>query len=550
MLTQLSIKNYALIDDLNVSFGQGFTTITGETGAGKSILLGALSLVLGKRADLSSLKHKEQKCVIEGVFAIQNYQLQPFFEANDLDYEEPTIIRREILPSGKSRAFINDSPVTLDILSNLGEQLVDIHSQHQTLRLTENEFQFKVVDALANNATLLAKFAAHLSEYKEASKTLAELVEYQINASKELDYNSFLLQELEAAPLKTGIQETLEEEYEQLSNVETIMELLSQSHQLLNQEQIGLLENLASLQQATRKLEGFGKQYVSMNARVQSIAIEMSDLATELERLQDGTEADPIRLEAVNGQLQLLHNLFKKHQATTIEELIQIREQLTEKVDVSINIESKIAAKKEEVEKREIELNAIAAEIRKNRNTAIPKLKELLLARLNLLGMPSASFNIAVTPSSAFKPNGKDELTFLFSANKGSDYGPLKKVASGGELSRIMLTIKSILAQYEQLPTLIFDEIDTGVSGEISNKMGDIMQGMSQSMQVFSITHLPQVASKGEQQFKVFKEEVANTTRTGIKLLSEVERVNELAEMLGGKAISDSALAHAKQLLQ
>ncbi|NNL09555.1 MAG: DNA repair protein RecN, partial [Croceitalea sp.] len=282
----------------------------------------------------------------------------------------------------------------------------------------------------------------------------------------------------------------------------------------------------------------------------QSIAIEMSDLATELERLQDGTEADPIRLEAVNGQLQLLHNLFKKHQATTIEELIQIREQLTEKVDVSINIESKIAAKKEEVEKREIELNAIAAEIRKNRNTAIPKLKELLLARLNLLGMPSASFNIAVTPSSAFKPNGKDELTFLFSANKGSDYGPLKKVASGGELSRIMLTIKSILAQYEQLPTLIFDEIDTGVSGEISNKMGDIMQGMSQSMQVFSITHLPQVASKGEQQFKVFKEEVANTTRTGIKLLSEVERVNELAEMLGGKAISDSALAHAKQLLQ
>jgi DNA repair protein RecN (Recombination protein N) len=389
-----------------------------------------------------------------------------------------------------------------------------------------------------------------LAHYKEASKALKELEEYQVNASKELDYNSFLLEELEAAPLQPGIQTALEEEYEQLSNVETIMELLSQSHQLLNQEQIGLLEGLSSLQHATKKLENFGKQYVSLNQRVQSMAIEMADMATELERLQDGAEADPVRLEEVNGQLQLLHTLMKKHQANTIEDLMAVRDVLAAKVDVTINLESKIKAKQQEVFSIGQELNTIATTIRKNRNAIIPKLKAMLQEKLALLGMPSASFKIEISAAEHFKSNGKDELTFLFSANKGSEFGQLKKVASGGELSRIMLTIKSILAQYEQLPTLIFDEIDTGVSGEISNKMGDIMQGMSQNMQVFSITHLPQVASKGQQQFKVFKEEVGNNTRTGIKLLSEVERVNELAEMLGGKSITDSALAHAKQLLQ
>lgn len=549
MLTHLSIKNYALIDDLNVSFTKGFTTITGETGAGKSILLGGLSLVLGKRADLSSLKDKENKCIIEASFDIERYSLNSFFDENDLDYENQSILRREILPSGKSRAFINDTPVTLDVLSGLGEQLVDIHSQHQTLRLTDNDFQMKVIDALANNGENLNHYKEVFKSYRIVQKELEELLNFQSNANKELDYNSFLLQELEKAPLQKGIQETLETEYEALNNVETILEQLSQAYQLLNSEQIGILNSISQLKNTTQKLEGFGKQFEQLNRRVQSIAIEITDIASELESQQDSVEANPNRLEEVNIKLQLLHNLFKKHQVSSIEELLQIKEDLAVKVDASINIESRIKEKQEIVEDREIKLNKIATLIREKRNKAIPKLKTLLQEKLASLGMASASFKIAIAPVVTFLASGKDELTFLFSANKGSNYGLLKKVASGGELSRIMLTIKSILASYEHLPTLMFDEIDTGVSGEISNKMGEIMQQMSANMQVFSITHLPQVASKGMHQFKVYKEENTVTTTTHMKKLDNEERIYELAQMLGGKTLTQSAKAHAKELL-
>lgn len=550
MLTQLSIKNYALIDDLNVSFTKGFTTITGETGAGKSILLGGLSLVLGKRADLSSLKSKDEKCIIEASFEIERYALRSFFDANDLDYENQSIVRREILPSGKSRAFINDTPVTLDILSGLGERLVDIHSQHQTLRLTDNDFQMKVIDALADNSKNLENYTIRLKAYQSILKELQELLDFQSNADKELDYNSFLFQELENAPLQPGIQTTLETEYEELNNVEAILEQLSNAYQLLNSEQLGVLNGISELQQATQKLKDFGKQFEQLNERVQSIAIEITDIANDLELQQDRVEANPKRLEEVNSQLQLFHNLFKKHQVSTVDELIKIREDLSVKVDASINIETRIKEKQQAVAETEAKLDAIAAELREKRNAIIPKLKSLLQEKLSALGMASATFKIAVTPSETFNSNGKDELTFLFSANKGSTYGELKKVASGGELSRIMLTIKSILAEYEHLPTLMFDEIDTGVSGEISNKMGEIMQEMSTNMQVFSITHLPQVASKGVYQYKVFKEEGNATTTTHMKKLSGEERVNELAEMLGGKSLSASALAHAKELLE
>ncbi|MFD2586828.1 DNA repair protein RecN [Croceitalea marina] len=550
MLTHLSIKNYALIDDLNVSFTKGFTTITGETGAGKSILLGGLSLVLGKRADLSSLKKKEEKCIIEASFEIARYNLGSFFETHDLDYENQSILRREILPSGKSRAFINDTPVTLDILSGLGERLVDVHSQHQTLRLTENDFQMKVIDALAENAQHLENYSSKLKVHQSILRELNELLDFQTNADKELDYNSFLFKELESAPLQPGIRETLETEYEQLNNVETILEQLSSTYQLLNAEQVGILNSVAQLQQATQKLTGFGKQFEQLNERVQSIAIEIVDIASELEVQQETVEANPMRLEEVNNQLQLLHNLFKKHQVASVEELLIIREDLELKVDASVNIESRIREKQNTVSESEAALNAIAKEIGERRNAIIPKLKSLLQEKLAALGMASATFKIAITPSENFKPNGKDELTFLFSANKGSTYGELKKVASGGELSRIMLTIKSILAEYEHLPTLMFDEIDTGVSGEISNKMGEIMQEMSSNMQVFSITHLPQVASKGVYQFKVFKEEGDASTTTHMKRLSQEERVSELAEMLGGKSLSSSAIAHARELLE
>jgi len=550
LLVNLSIQNYALIDDVSVSFLNGFTTITGETGAGKSILLGGLSMVLGKRADLSSLKNKEQKCVIEAEFNISKYQLQPFFKENDLDYDDTTILRREILPSGKSRAFVNDSPVTLDVMRALGDQLVDVHSQHQTMRLTENDFQMKVLDALADNTNNLSAYTAELEKLRTASKELRELEDFQADADKEHDYNSFLLKELEDAKLKEGMQEELEEEYEQLSNVEQIMEQLSAGHQLLNDEQLGIVGRLTDLKRAFHDLTDFGTDYKSLSDRIQSVLIETDDIASELEQLKDGVEANPVRLEVVNGQLQQLYDLQKKHHTDSVSDLIVIREELAQKVDEVANIESKIKQKQEEVETITKKVTTWAKKIGNGRKAVIPKLNERLQANLASLGMPSATFKIEVSPSKSFKVNGNDDLEFLFSANKGSNYGELKKVASGGELSRIMLTIKSILAEYENLPTMMFDEIDTGVSGEISNRMGEIMQQMSDTMQVFSITHLPQVASKGRYQFKVYKEEGAEGTSTHIKQLSTDERIQELAEMLGGKSLSESALAHAKELLQ
>ena len=550
MLARLSIRNYALIDDLEASFSNAFITITGETGAGKSILLGGLSLVLGKRADLSALMDSERKCIIEAEFHIEKYGLQPFFVENDLDYEDHTILRREILPSGKSRAFINDSPVTLDILSGLGEQLVDVHSQHQTLRLAENDFQLKVIDALADNAKNLSAYRLLLTAYKKVANELEALLDFQSNADKEHDYNSFLLKELQAFPMQDGIQEELEAEQAQLSNVENILESLSQANQLLQADQIGIYEQLTELKRVFQNLSDFGNKYSVLNERIASVLIELKDMGSEVERLSESLEMNPDRLSEVNEQLQLLYGLLKKHNATSIAELIEIKATIAAKVDAVENIEAKIEAKKREVSKLIEELEESARHIREKRNSVIPKLKSLLQENLFSLGMPSASFKIEMKPSEGFKRNGKDDLTFLFSANKGSAYGELKKVASGGELSRIMLTIKSILAEFEHLPTMMFDEIDTGVSGEISNRMGDIMQKMSENMQVFAITHLPQVASKGTVQFKVYKEEIDEMTHTKMRQLTDDERVVELAQMLGGKSVSDSALAHAKQLLQ
>ncbi|MDO6819244.1 DNA repair protein RecN [Zobellia sp. 1_MG-2023] len=549
MLVHLSIKNYALIDNLNVDFTNGFTCITGETGAGKSILLGGLSLVLGKRADLSSLRNKDNKCVIEAEFQIEKYNLKPFFKDNDLEYEERTIIRREIQPSGKSRAFINDSPVTLDILSRLGSGLIDVHSQHQTLQLTDNDFQLKVIDALADNKAQLTDYASKLRLYRTTSKELSELVDFQKEANKEHDYNSFLLEELQAAPLKLGVQEELEEQYEQLNNVENILELISSGHQLLNDEQVGIVSLLTELKQVANKLSGFGSQYADLNQRIQSVFIEVDDIASELQNYQEGTEANPQLLEETNTKLQQLYDLQKKHGVQEVSELLQIREDLSEKVSVTENLEADIERKEKELADQKVALQKAADVLTARRKKVVPELKKQLESSLKALGMPSATFKIELFKANDFKANGADGLTFLFSANKGGDYGELKKVASGGELSRIMLTIKSILAKYENLPTIMFDEIDTGVSGEISGKMGDIMQAMSKSMQVFSITHLPQVASKGDHHFKVYKQEEGAVTKTNMKQLNNEERVLELAEMLGGKELSDSAMAHARQLL-
>ncbi len=549
MLTHLTIKNYALIDDLSVSFDKGFITITGETGAGKSIFLGGLSLVLGKRADLSSLRDKERKCTIEAEFSIEHYGLNSFFALYDLDYHPQTIIRREIQPSGKSRAFVNDTPVTLDILSKLGQRLIDIHSQHQTLELAEHDFQLKVIDALADNSGFISTYREHLKVYTAAQKALEQLIEQQQNAEKEQDYNTFLLDELKTAPLQEGILEELETGYEQLINVETILDKLSKGHQLLTNEEIGINSLLNELKQITARLTGYGPKYEAINERIQSVFVELDDITFEIEALKDTVEANPALLDEINQKLQLLHNLQKKHGVSGIKELIAVRENLATKVAKSESLEMDIDEQQAIIRTTHKALLELAEALHTRRDKVVPELKKQLEAALLNLGMPNATFNIELKRTEEYTLTGMDQLLFQFSANRGTEYGTLKRVASGGELSRIMLVIKSILAHYEQLPTMMFDEIDTGVSGEISNSMGDIMSQMSEHMQVFSITHLPQVASKGDHHYKVFKEDDGTITSTRMKKLNQEERIEELAEMLGGKVLSDSAMAHAKQLL-
>ncbi|MEW4924208.1 DNA repair protein RecN [Algibacter sp. 2305UL17-15] len=549
MLTSLTIKNYALIDHLQVDFNDGFTIITGETGAGKSILLGGLSLILGKRADLSSLKDTAKKCIIEAIFNVSNYNLKSLFEAEDLDYETQTIIRREILPSGKSRAFVNDSPVNLNSLQLLGERLIDIHSQHQTLQLTTNDFQFQVIDALANINGELKDYTTHLKGYKTLKTELKDLQDLKSEAIKEHDYNSFLLNELAEANLKEGEVEALEEEYETLNNIEDIKERFSEAHALLSDEQVGAITTLTNLKNNLQKLSNLSSKYEGLYERVNSSLIEIDDIFNEVDELQERIEADPNRLETVNSKLQTLHNLLQKHQVSEVSELIEIREQLTEKVEISENLDETIHHKEKEISDEEKQLNSISKIIHTKRSKAIPDLKKQLQAILSDLGMPNAQFKIDLISTNTYFSNGTDELSFLFSANKGGSFNALKKAASGGELSRIMLAIKLVLSNYIQLPSIMFDEIDTGVSGEISNKMGDIMLQMSKNMQVFSITHLPQIAAKGHSHFKVYKEDVDHVTQTNLVKLDHDGRIVEIAQMLGGSDLSSSAIAHAKELL-
>jgi len=549
LLTSLSINNYALIDNLQVSFNNGLTIITGETGAGKSILLGGLSLILGKRADLTHIKDTSKKCIIEATFDIANYNLKEVFKDEDIDYDAETIIRREILPSGKSRAFVNDSPVNLNVLSVLGEHLIDIHSQHQTLELTSNDFQFQIIDALANNELSLKEYSLKLDIYRKTEKALDALYNLKTEFIKEHDYNAFLLNELEEAKLISGELEELESENETLSNVEDIKEELLLSNQLLSDEQVGILNTLTKLKNSLLKLSEISGAYKELYSRVNSTLIEIEDLYGDLEKSQEEIEANPNRLEFVNAKLQVIHNLLLKHSVIDIDALLKIQSNLANKVVSAENIDDDIKLKLKELNDIKSELNNIAKTIHKQREKAIPQLVFQLEEILVDLGMENAKFDISVTLKDQFLSNGKDDLLLLFTANKGGEFKPLKKAASGGELSRIMLAIKSILSKYIKLPSIMFDEIDTGVSGEISNKMANIMIQMSKSIQVFTITHIPQIAAKGNTHFKVYKEDVNNKTATHLVKLNEEERIVEIAQMLGGKKMSSSAIAHAKQLL-
>lgn len=549
MLASISIKNYALINELHIDFSSGLSIITGETGAGKSILLGALGLVLGNRADSSTLKNTTRKCIVEAILSVEKYNLQDFFETEDIDYEINTIIRREILPSGKSRAFVNDTPVTLSVLTALRSKLIDIHSQHQTLQVSDQQFQFQLLDAFANNESKLASYQRGLTQYTSEKKKLEEILQAQREANLQYDYNSHLYNELLEANLVEDEQEALEEKLEKINNVEEIKQNLSEALQLTTDDTIGIQNLLYSLENKLTKIASYSKEYQELSERISSVKIELDDIVSELESANEQVDFNPLEATQLNDRLQLIYNLQKKHYVNSISALLLILEELSTKVSTVENAEQRLLDQETIVTEIANKLDAIALKISEARKRIIPTVSKQLEAILDNLGMSHARFQIQNNITEQYYKNGKDVLSFLFSANKGGQFGELKKVASGGELSRIMLAIKKVMSENSQLPTIIFDEIDSGVSGEISNKMAHIMSQMSQQMQVITITHLPQIAAKGNQHYKVYKEELNNTTTTSLKQLSEDERIVEIAEMLSGKNISDSALTHARELL-
>jgi len=549
VLQNLSIQNYALIESLNIDFNKGLSTITGETGAGKSLLLGALGLIIGNRTDTSVIKGSEKKCIIEASFNIEAYDLQSFFEANDVDFENETVVRREILASGKSRAFVNDTPVNLSFLQKLGKFLIDIHSQHQTIELTQSDFQFYILDAVANTKKELASFKRGLKKHKKALSNLNELIENQEKLKETYDYNSFLFNELKEANLKDDEQEELEGLLEKLSNSEEIQERLAMVNQTIISENLGVSDQLNSIKQQLGKISGISSEYQELYERIESISIELDDINTNLETQLEFVDSDPEKLNYTNDRLQLIYSLQKKHQVVTIKELLTVQDQLDEKVAVSENIEDAISEAQGKVNDIEDKLNIVADKIHSKREKALPKFTKNIEKILAELGMPNASFNPILERVEAFNNYGANYFDLEFCANKGGNYGPLKKVASGGELSRIMLAVKMLLSKHTKLPTIIFDEIDTGVSGEVAQKMALLLFEMGENQQVFSITHLPQIAAKGENQYKVYKEDINDITQTQLKQLSEKQRIEEIAEMIGGKQLTQAALAHASTLL-
>ena len=549
MLSKLSIKNFALIDDICVEFTSGLTSITGETGAGKSIILGALSLVLGKRADLNSIRNNTLKCIIEAEFILDKSQFLIVFNEFELDFDVHTIIRRELLPSGKSRAFVNDTPVTLSQLQLLSNYLLDIHSQHETLSLFSETYQLEILDILAGNLVLLKSYSEKLLDYKEVSETILALVYKKESASKELDYNTFLYDELVEANLKNVQQNELEETFSKLNNTETIQETLTAINSLLNEEQYGALNTLKETRSLLVKLNTVSLDFQNLYERLNSFIIEMDDISEEMINLSSSIEADPSLLNEINEKLKTIYKLQQKHNVATVSELVEIQKVLEEKIEITNNLDGEIDKLEIYKGKLKNKVKDLANKIHKKRIMVIPTLKNKLTIILNELGMPNAAFKFELTSTTIFKKNGTDSLLLLFTANKGHNFGPLNKVASGGELSRIMLSIKAVIAQYKKLPTAIFDEIDSGISGEIAYKMAEILKEMSLTMQMFAITHLPQLAAVGNQHIKIFKEDVNQITETRLKTLTKEERVSEIAEMIGGKNKSISAINQAKELL-
>jgi DNA repair protein RecN (Recombination protein N) len=568
MLQRLSISNYALIDDLEISFDARLNILTGETGAGKSIILGALSLILGQRAESRYFFNQQKKCVIEGLFKVQGFHLQSFFEDNDLDYEAETVLRREISADGRSRAFINDTPVNLNTLKDLGEKLIDIHSQHATLEINDPEFQLLVVDSVAGHDDVLHNYRAKFKLYKKNIAHLQQMIAASDKDKADLDYFQFQFDELEKAGLIEDEQEKLEQELYSLTNAEEIKRNLLGAHYLMNEGETSALIQLREAGHHLSSLEKFNPEISELHQRLNSAIIELKDIANEIEHLEQRTQTDEARAEKVNNRLTTIYNLQKKHRVNTNGELLQIQQDLSEKIQQAIFGDEAIEKLQKQLETDKAELEQIAAELSANRNKIIPAIEENILKTLAEIGMGNSSIrieNIAPqppkggaiaedaetrnSPLGGLGASGIDHIKFLFSANKGHALAEMSKVASGGELSRLMLSIKSLVAQNTALPTIIFDEIDTGVSGEVANKVGQVMERMSEHLQVITITHLPQIASKGQSHYFVYKDDEGATTYTRIKQLNEPERVTEIAKMISGDKPGESALQNARELL-
>ncbi len=549
MLQKLSISNYALIDNLEISFDAGLNILTGETGAGKSIILGALSLILGQRAESRYFFNQQKKCVIEGTFRIGDFHLKSFFEDNDLDYEAETVVRREISADGKSRGFVNDTPVNLNAMKLLGEKLIDIHSQHATMEINDPEFQLLVVDSVARQPELLSEYQTKFRAYKKSTTKLQQLIEDSDKAKADLDYYQFQFDELEKAGLAADEQEQLEQELYALNNAEEIKRNLTGATYLMQDSEAAALIQLKEANQQLSALTKFNPQIEELHERLNSAIIELKDIAAEVEILEQHTQTDDLRAADVNTRLSIIYNLQKKHRVNTNAELLSLQDELSGKIQQAVFGDEAIEKLQQQLAADKKELEGVAAQLSANRLKAIPTIESDVLNTLAEMGMSNSALKIETTTAPELTKNGTDLVRFLFSANKGHALAEMSKVASGGELSRLMLSIKSLIAKNTALPTIIFDEIDTGVSGEVANKVGQIMEQLSNNLQVITITHLPQIASKGKAHYFVYKDDEADTTRTRIKQLSDDERILEIAKMLSGDKPGESALQNARELL-
>lgn len=551
MLKRLAISNYALIDNLDIAFSTELNILTGETGAGKSIILGALSLILGQRAEGKYFFNQQKKCVIEGTFLVNSFHLNNFFEENDLDYEQETVLRREISSDGKSRAFINDTPVNLTTLKKLGEKLIDIHSQHATLEINDEDFQLLVIDTIANNRVILDKYTSVYKSYRQAQARLKELISQSEKSRSDLDYFQFQFNELEKAGLSEEEQAHLELEQDALNHAEEIKRNLNAAIGLLGENESPVVTQLKEAALSLGNAEKYNPEIKDLHERLNSSLIEVKDILSEVERIEQHSSVDEPRLEEINQRLDLLYSLQNKHRVSSNAELINLRNELSEKLNSILFADEDIEKQKLELDNIYSELLALAEQLHHSRMESIPRVEQAVRATLYEVGMPNAVLQISNErlEEGKFDANGTDQIKFLFTANKGQVPMPMNKVASGGELSRLMLSIKSLIAVHTSLPTIIFDEIDTGISGEVALKVGSIMEKLSENMQVIAITHLPQIAARGNAHYTVYKDEQSDNTHTNIRQIDQEERVIELAKMLSGNNPGESAILNARELL-